>query len=150
MKINEILSNPAEKMDLSVKDRNMKSRKINNSFTKELDKMKGLNTKEKLNLLLDKIELQSEKITKNTDIKEVIVYKKLISEYLKESVDNMIKYERDEFLDRRGRHRVYAIIKKVNSELEKLTRDVLKKEKDNLGIVKRLDDIRGLILDIYM
>jgi uncharacterized protein YaaR (DUF327 family) len=53
-------------------------------------------------------------------------------------------------LDRRGRHKVFAVIKKVNEELDDLTREVLTDEKDRIKILKKLDDIKGLILDLFL
>jgi uncharacterized protein YaaR (DUF327 family) len=38
----------------------------------------------------------------------------------------------------------------VNEELEDLTKEVLKEEKDNLKILRSMEDIRGLLLDIVM
>lgn len=150
MKINDILNNSPKNIDIGIKDSNRSNQPVKNLFNEELDKMSGLSVKEKLGTLLTKIDEQSNRISRNMDIREVVVYKKLISEFLKESVDSMVKFSKNSFLDRRGRHRVYAIIKKVDEEIEKLTEDVLKKEKDNIKIIKRLDDIRGLILDIYL
>jgi uncharacterized protein YaaR (DUF327 family) len=43
-----------------------------------------------------------------------------------------------------------SIIKCVDDELENLTRDFLKKENSNLKVLKRLDAIRGLLIDIFM
>jgi uncharacterized protein YaaR (DUF327 family) len=53
-------------------------------------------------------------------------------------------------MDRRGRHRIYTTVKKVNAKLEELTEEILKQEKDNLKIIGRIEDIRGLILDIIL
>lgn len=150
MKINDILNNTSKGIDVKSTEKAINTRVNNKTFMDKLDSMKGMSAKEKLNTLLDRIDKQAARISKNVDIKEVVVYKKLISEFMKESVDNMVKFSKNNFLDRRGRHRVYGIIKKVNTELEELTKDVLQKEKDNIKILKRLDDIRGLILDIYM
>ena len=100
--------------------------------------------------LMERIFEQGKKVGDKVEIKELMYYKKLISEFLNEVIDGSYKFSKQNFLDRRGRHRVYAIIKKINKELELLTQDVLSKENDNLGILKRLDDIRGLILDISM
>ncbi|KGG80887.1 hypothetical protein Y919_03845 [Caloranaerobacter azorensis H53214] len=119
-------------------------------FSQSLKIIEGLNKKERLDLLLKQIDNQAERLSKKIDISELIVYKKLVSQFMKEALESMVKFSKNSFLDRRGRHRIYAIIKKVDKELEKLTEDVLKKEKDNLNILRRLDDIRGLILDIYL
>lgn len=150
MKVNEVLKKTTERTELFTKEGVNKRQLKQSTFNEELTKMKGLATKERLNLLLERIDKQAERFSKNVDIKELLAYKKLVSEFLKEVVDSMVKFSKENFLDRRGRHRIYAIIKKVDREMEELTEEVLKKEKDNLKILKKLDDIRGLILDIYM
>lgn len=150
MRIRDILNNPMKNIDLSTKDNNISIKKTNNKFIEEFDKMSELTLKERLDNILSRIDDQANRISKNMDIKEVIVYKKLIKEFLKESVDSMVKFSKKNVLDKRGRHRIYAIIKRVDKDLEDLTKDVLDKEKDNIKILKKLDDIRGLILDIYM
>lgn len=53
-------------------------------------------------------------------------------------------------MDRRGRHRLYATVKKVNTELEVLTEEILKSERDHLKIIGKIEDIRGLILDMVI
>ncbi|MGF7058432.1 YaaR family protein [Brassicibacter mesophilus] len=150
MKINDILNNTAQTIDMSNKHASVKREYIKSSFNDELKNLDELNVKQRLEGLLKKLDKQADRLSKNMDIKEVLVYKRLISEFLKESVNSMVKFSKNNFLDRRGRHRVYAIIERVDEELEGLTKDVLSKEKDNIKILKRIDDIRGLILDIYM
>ena len=150
MKIRDILNNPMKNIDLNTKDNNLIRKEVKAKFVEEFDKVNEMNVKERLNNLLSRIDAQWERIKKNIDIKEVMTYKKLISEFLKESVDSMTQFSKKNLLDKRGRHRIYAIIKRVDKELEELTKDVLEKEKDKIKILKRLDDIRGLILDIYM
>ncbi|WIV12317.1 YaaR family protein [Proteiniborus sp. MB09-C3] len=150
MKINDVMNKTTQAIDLpSTQD--VKKKDLQRSkFTEELNRVDELTVKERLEKLLERIDKQADRLSKNITIKEVLAYKTLISEFLKESVDSMVKFKKDSFLDGRGRHRVYGIIKKVDEELEGLTKDVLSKEKDNIRILKRLDDIRGLILDIYM
>ena len=78
------------------------------------------------------------------------VYKRLVMEFLDEAVRGFGRFSKESFLDRRGRHRVFAVVKTINEELEKLTRDVLASEKDNLKIISRIEDIRGLVLDLIL
>ena len=108
------------------------------------------NVLERLRAKAQDIAAQGEKLAERVDIKELRAYKKLVSDFMDEAVGNSRKFSKHSFLDRRGRHKVYAIIKKVNEELDDLTREVLRGEKDRLTILKKLDDIKGLILDILM
>ncbi len=150
MKINDVMNKSTQTIDLSntLETKTKGARKT--KFTEELKRADELTVKERIENLLERIDKQADRLSKNVTIKEVLAYKTLISEFMKESVDAMVKFNKNSFLDSRGRHRVYGIIKRVDEELEGLTKDVLSKEKDNIKILKRLDDIRGLILDIYL
>ena len=43
-----------------------------------------------------------------------------------------------------------SIVRRVDKELEKLTSQFIKNENDGIKILGKLDDIRGLLLDILM
>lgn len=120
----------------------------NDSFVSKLGRVEAENHEAKISDLLDKIALQAQKLTNKVDISELKMYKRLVSAFLDEAVNNSHKFTKENKLDRRGRNRVYAIVKMVNDNLESLTQEVLKEEKDNLAILNRLDDIRGLLMDI--
>lgn len=120
------------------------------AFSATLKKMEFQNYEERIRVLADKIQSQGKKLEKKADIRDLKVYKQLISEFLDEAVSHSHSFTKKSFLDRRGRHRVYAIIKKINDELIELTNEVIKSEQDNLSILKKLDDIRGLILDLLL
>ena len=121
-----------------------------NSFQSKLIKVEGDNQEEVIRNLADAIFEQGEKLGKKIDIRELKKYKQLISAFLEEAVGASCKFSKDSFLDRRGRYRVYATIKKINAEMAELTKEVLSSEKDNILILQKLDDIRGLIMDIFM
>ncbi|MDR1440017.1 MAG: YaaR family protein [Clostridiales bacterium] len=104
----------------------------------------------RLRAMAASISAQGEKLAGKVDIRELRVYRKMISDFMEEAVGNSRKFSKQSFLDRRGRHKVYALIKKVNGELDDLAREVLSEEKDRIKILKKLDEIRGLILDILM
>jgi len=120
------------------------------TFASQLKKLDTINFEEKIKVLADKIQSQGKKLEKKADIRDLKVYKQLISEFLDEAVSHSHSFTKKSFLDRRGRHRVYATIKKINEELIALTNEVLKSEQNNIEILKKLDDIRGLILDLFL
>ena len=67
---------------------------------------------------------------------------------MNEVVNRSHKFSRENFLDRRGRHRVYGIVKLVNKNLDDIATELVKDEKDNLAILSKVGDIKGLLLDI--
>ena len=103
---------------------------------------------EKLSSLMKDIEEQGAKIAKHMDIKDMKKYRSSVKEFMNEMVSRSHEFSRENFLDRRGRHRVYGIIRQVDKNLDELAGELLKEEKDNLAILGKIDDIRGLLLDI--
>lgn len=103
---------------------------------------------EKLSGLMKDIEEQGAKIAKHMDIRDMKRYRNLVKEFMNEVTANSHEFSRENFLDRRGRHRVYGIVKEVDKSLDELAQELLKNEKDNLEILKKVDDIRGMLLDI--
>ena len=103
---------------------------------------------EKLGNMMQEITEQGEKIAKHMDIKDMRKYRELVKGFLNEVVNRSHKFSRENFLDRRGRHRVYGIVKLVDKNLNELAGELVKEEKNHLEIVGRIDDIRGLLLDI--
>ena len=103
---------------------------------------------EKLNTMMQEITAQGEKISKHMDIKDMKRYRDLVKSFMNEVTTRSHKFSRENFLDRRGRHRVYGIVKLVDKNLDDLANELMKEEKDHLAIVGAIDDIRGLLLDI--
>ena len=120
------------------------------SFLDAVIKAEDRNIVELMRAKANDIIAQGEKLAEKVDIKELRAYKKLISDFMDEAVRNTRKFSKQSFLDRRGRHKVYAVIKQINEELDDLTREVLAGQKDRLKILTKLDGIKGLILDIVM
>ena len=103
---------------------------------------------EKLNSMMEEITAQGDKISKHMDIKDMKKYRELVKGFLNEVVSRSHEFSRENFLDRRGRHRVYGIVRLVDKNLDDLAGELVKDEKDHLAIISKIDDIRGLLLDI--
>lgn len=115
------------------------------TLLKNIDKS---DLQEKLSSLMKDIEEQGAKIAKHMDIKDMKKYRSSIKEFMNEVAAHSHEFSRENFLDRRGRHRVYGIVRQVDKNLDDLAEELMKEEKDNLAILGKIDDIRGLLLDI--
>ena len=104
--------------------------------------------KERLEGLMKDITEQGEKIAKHMDFKDMRKYRQSVKEFMNEIISRSHKFSRENFLDKRGRHRVYGIVKLVDKNLDELAEELIKDEKDHLAILAKIDDIRGLLLDI--
>lgn len=99
--------------------------------------------------MMEEITRQGDKLAKHRDIKDMRRYRALIKDFLNEVVNRSHAFSRENFLDRRGRHRVYGIIRLIDENLDQLAQELMKDEKDNLAILNKIGEIRGLLLDIF-
>lgn len=103
---------------------------------------------ERLSVMMEEITMQGKKLGKKMDIRDMKHYRKLVKEFLNEVVTRSHKFSRENFLDRRGRHRVYGMIKRVDTVMDELAGELIKDEKDAIAILAKIDEIRGMLLDI--
>ncbi|MCR5451105.1 MAG: YaaR family protein [Lachnospiraceae bacterium] len=111
-------------------------------------KIEDSELQEKLTKLMTDIEKQGKMISEHMDIRDMKKYRGLVKEFVNEVVNRSHKFSRENFLDRRGRHRVYGIVKLVDKNLDELAQELVEDEKDHLSILGHVDEIRGLLLDI--
>lgn len=151
MKISDIKSHPsAIAGNIAREDRRTDISNNRSSFGDTLKKTEEQDLASRLSRLMSDIDKQGEHLAKNMDIKELKNYKKLISEFMNEVVNNSLKFSKQSHFDRRGRHKVYALVKKVNAKIEELSREFLKEEKDNIKILESIGSIKGMLFDMYM
>lgn len=103
----------------------------------------------RLTTLMEEITMQGDKLAKKRDIKDMKKYRGLIKEFMNEIINRSHAFSRENFLDRRGRHRVYGIIRLVDENLDELAKELMKDEQDHLSILSKIGEIRGLLLDIF-
>lgn len=104
---------------------------------------------EKLNGLLTDITRQGNVIAQHMDIRDMKKYRGLVKDFMNEIVNRSHKFSRENFLDRKGRHRVYGIIRLIDENLDELAQELMKDEKDHITILSKIGEIRGLLLDIF-
>ncbi|MBP3422112.1 MAG: YaaR family protein [Lachnospiraceae bacterium] len=103
----------------------------------------------RLSSMMEEITRQGDRLSKKMDVRDMKKYRSLIKDFMNEVVNRSHKFSRENFLDKRGRHRVYGIIRQVDDTLDELARELMKDEKDHLSILGKIGEIRGLLLDIF-
>ncbi|MCR4762469.1 MAG: YaaR family protein [Lachnospiraceae bacterium] len=104
---------------------------------------------ERLNLMMQEITGQGKAIAKRRDIRDMQRYRTMIKAFLNEVVTRSHEFSRENFLDRKGRHRVYGIIRLIDENLDALAQELMKEEKDNIAILSTIGNIEGMLLDIF-
>lgn len=115
-----------------------------------LSKIEESELQSKLDGMIKDITTQGDKIAKHMDIKDMKKYREMVKDFMNEVVTHSHKFSRENFLDKRGRHRVYGIVKLVDKNLDDLAQELLTEEKSHIGVLGRIDEIKGLLLDMVI
>ena len=115
-------------------------------FSQSLNQAKERKSEEQLNQMIEEIHKKGNRLVITKTYGDVIAYKKLIKEYL----ESILKFMYDTKKDISFWQTQYFItIDTIDQKLEEITKSLLKGEGDNLNIAASIDEIQGLIVDIY-
>ena len=96
------------------------------------------------------IDEQGKRLADRVDVKEFEKYRRLIRDFLDEIVSNGYTFCKEDAYASRGKHRYIATVRIVDEKLDELGKEFMKEQADKIEILHRIDDIRGLLLDLMM
>lgn len=103
----------------------------------------------KLQKLMEDIEDQGNVLSESQTVDDLRKYKKLVREFLDESVKNALALEERRGFNRRGRTKIYKIVTEVDKKLLELTDAVLHQQEKGLKILDLVGEIKGLLINVY-
>lgn len=119
------------------------------SFTEVMGTKRENLVYEKMTKMMHGIEDQGKVLAESRTVEDLKKYKKLVKEFMDAAVKNGLKLEEQRGFNRRGRTKVYKIVKEVDKKLIDLTNAVLEKEKKGINILNLVGEIKGLLINIY-
>lgn len=122
---------------------------VERPFSEVLVNLSGASLNEELESFLGKLDAQAELIVKSRRLEEVARYRDLVSQFVGALVSRAYAAEEHAGFDRRGRHRLFVLVRRIDEELEKLVRLVLDRQAGSIDILAKLGEIRGLVVDLY-
>ena len=149
MKIRKVTKDGTAGFAISDKDAKQVAGRENQSFNEQLHKVHNDIVHQQLGNLLSDIEKQGRVLGETLNIRDLKKYKDLIQKFLDYAVNKMYQMREQHGWDRRGRHKVYSMVETVNKEMESLTQMLLSEQKDKIAVLAKVDEIRGLLVDIY-
>ena len=96
------------------------------------------------------IDKQGERLSARVDVRELERYRQLIRDFLDEIVSNGYAFSKENTLASRGRHRFMAMVKTIDTKLDEIGKEVIKDQADSLEVLGKIDDIRGILLDMML
>ena len=123
---------------------------LEQSFTKCISDTGTAQYQKRIAELTEKISRQGQLVTQRADIRELQKYRMMITELLNETVSNSYAFHKENSFDGRGRPRIYAMIRQINEKLDQMTTNILNEQTDQIQLLNCVDDIRGLLVDMFL
>ena len=119
------------------------------AFQRRLSEEKGAAFEKHIALLTEEIERQGVLLCRRADMGEMQKYRGMITRLMNETVSNGYVFSKEEKFGGSKRGRTFAVIRMINEKLDAMTQKILKNEAGNLALLNDVDDIRGLLVDLY-
>lgn len=102
-----------------------------------------------LDQILDELSSQGEKLAAAQNFEELEKYKALVQEFFRKVSSGLAKLHFTDGGTQGKSAKIHVILQKVDMQLDALAKDVLSQQTTQMRILERLDQIRGLLLDLY-
>jgi uncharacterized protein len=102
-----------------------------------------------LEVLLDEVYSSGQDLARNPSPENVIAYKKAVGRFVRQVVDGSVELAETEGRLRKDMKKPkYAVLHVIDEKLEKLGAYVLQNQKDRLEILRKVDELHGLLVDL--
>jgi uncharacterized protein YaaR (DUF327 family) len=119
------------------------------SFGETVAKQSERLQSEQLTRLLGDIETQGKRLLQSQTVKDLQAYKNLVQRFMKEAVDFGMQLKQNKSWNEQGRSRTLKLVKEVDQQLIEVTEMVLSQEKDSIGLLDKIGEIKGLLVNLY-
>lgn len=124
-------------------------RGLESSFENELTYHREISEQLKMQELLDKIDNLGKRLNRSINIKDLMAYKKMVKDFLKEASSRAYRLKQERGRHRRGRTMLLTI-DIIDEEIEQLIKEFMSSKKEPLDILETLDKIRGMLVDLMI
>jgi len=104
---------------------------------------------QELQVLLENITTQGDKLVRFRSFRDLAKFKKLIKDFLKQTVSNGYHLQKSHHFGFSGQNRQLTIVKEIDEKLLELTEEVMKQERKSVTILGLIGEIKGLLINIY-
>ena len=102
-----------------------------------------------LEVLLDEVYASGQELARNPSPENIVSYKKAVGRFIRQVVDGSIEIAETEGRLRKDMKKPkYALLHVIDEKLEKLGAYVLSNQKDKLEILRKVDELHGLLVDL--
>jgi uncharacterized protein YaaR (DUF327 family) len=103
---------------------------------------------ENLEELLDEVNQMGEMLAESQSLENIKRYRQAVSAFLKFVVDNMLTVEEQTSGGNVLRRKRFTQVRIINTKLESLLQGVLQNQGKQLDVLEKINEIRGLLVDL--
>lgn len=130
--------------------RHKKSTKVERTFSEVIQTEQNEAKEIDLKIALEEVDRYAERLKESPILENLLPYKRKVRDILLFLVQESYDVQENTVYDLQGRRRLLVLVEKIDQKLEDLVRQFLNNQSDSLDLVSRLDEIRGLLLDIQI
>ncbi|MPL97406.1 hypothetical protein SDC9_43597 [bioreactor metagenome] len=119
-------------------------------FQQQFGKQMKEDYKNRINALFDEIVEESPDILDHIDMPKFEKYRRLIRELLSEVLNNSYDLNLECICDPSGKQRIYALVNIIDQKMDDIAKDILSRSAIWLRYISHIDEIRGLIMDLFL
>jgi uncharacterized protein YaaR (DUF327 family) len=102
-----------------------------------------------LQLFLDRLGRQGQKLSQTMSVDDLLEFKNMVKRFLQSTFGKSRNMQEETIWDYRGQPKVMARVTKINRALEELGEQILSSQAEPLKILAKIDELKGLILDLF-
>jgi uncharacterized protein YaaR (DUF327 family) len=102
-----------------------------------------------LDALLDGVHEAGDKLKENPSVDLVQAYKKAVRDFVHHVVEASFAVEQKTSGRNILKRNVYFRVSVIDESLERLAAEILRNQRDNLEILRRVDEINGMLIDLF-
>jgi uncharacterized protein YaaR (DUF327 family) len=150
MKISSIGSGTRENISIRDSSDLVKITKAETGFRSRLSQAYRGDWDDHLTGLLKDIDGAANRLNQEKTIPALKSYKEKIRNFVRIVTERAYELKEGYSWNNRGGQRVFVLVRKIDEHLEKLTEGVLDEQKEGIDLLERLDEIRGILVDLFV
>lgn len=119
------------------------------SFQQQMNNQERQEYQKQIEALFGEMSRDAQNLLKGRNLSQFEAYRQRITFLLGEILHHAYLFEPERVRDGSGRERVFATIAVVDERMDRLGADLLSENSEQLNFMSRIDEIRGLIMDLF-
>ncbi|CAM3673267.1 YaaR family protein [Marinicrinis lubricantis] len=120
----------------------------NQAFSDMMKHHQHRSSQEQLKKMLDQIQLQGDRLIRSMTIRELRQYKRMVRQFLEETVRRGVGLKETRGWDRRGRGKRYKLLEEIDHHLLEMADELLQVEEGRVNILHKVGEIRGMLINL--